>query len=586
MFKGLAFFIRSGWKYDKRYVLWGMLRQLVDSGAAIALVLLPGALLDELLGARRMAWIGLYALLFAGTAALAAAAHAYLANDGFTRRCSVNAQFDAQLHKRLANADLCCLESPIFQDMQKKAVKFLYCDWHGFGYLLDCALDIVGQCIALAGYAAVLASVQPLVLALLISMAGAAYFAQTRAKRRAVELSMQVTRDQRRTAYFGGLFEDMRCAKEIRVGGAGAWLLACERRFMRRAVGAIGETNRAYMRAGFIGAAADFVQRAAICATLTVRAGRGLLTAGAFTMQLSAVTAFAAGMHRALESVAEIRAYDAYYDALDEYLQIPARLRGGKRLPVPEGAHRIAFERVSFRYPGQEKWALQEVSLVLEPGMRLMLVGENGAGKTTLVKLLTRLYAPTQGRILLDGVDIADLDADAYWALFATVFQDFQLFELPLRDNLTLGRQVPEERLVEALENVGLGPRLRTLPQGLDTYVGREFSEGGFQPSGGEAQKLALARALCREAPIAVLDEPTAALDPRAEQEMFAQFEALVRGRTAVFISHRLSSARFCDKIAVLDGGRLVQMGSHEELMREGGVYRELFEMQARNYRE
>lgn len=270
------------------------------------------------------------------------------------------------------------------------------------------------------------------------------------------------------------------------MGGAGAWLLACERRFMRRAVSAIGETNRAYMRAGFIGAAADFVQRAAICATLAVRAGRGLLTAGAFTMQLSAVTAFAAGMHRALESVAEIRAYDAYYDALDEYLQIPARLRGGKRLPVPEGAHRIAFERVSFRYPGQEKWALQEVSLVLEPGMRLMLVGENGAGKTTLIKLLTRLYAPTQGRILLDGVDIADLDADAYWALFATVFQDFQLFELPLRDNLTLGRQVPEERLVEALENVGLGPRLRTLPQGLDTYVGREFSEGGFQPSGGE----------------------------------------------------------------------------------------------------
>jgi len=273
-----------------------------------------------------------------------------------------------------------------------------------------------------------------------------------------------------------------------------------------------------------------------------------------------------------------------YYDHLDEYLNVPMRLRTGTQLPPPAGQHRIEFRSVSFRYAGAEKWALRRISLVLEPGEKLSIVGENGSGKTTFAKLLMRLYDPTEGEILLDGVDIRRIDCDRYMELFSAVFQDFQLFSMSLRDNIALGLPVSDEEILHALDQVGLSGFVRSLPRGLDTHIDRLFDENGVIPSGGEGQRIALARALIRNSPLILLDEPTAALDPRAEYEIYQGFDSLTKGKTAVYISHRLSSSRFCDRIVVLHGGEIIECGTHDELISLAGRYAELYRMQAQFY--
>ena len=315
-----------------------------------------------------------------------------------------------------------------------------------------------------------------------------------------------------------------------------------------------------------------------------MRVVSGEMSVGDFTMCVTAVTAFAEALRQIMDSVAEIRAYDMYYENLDEYLNIPCRMQEGKRLPLSAGGHKIVFDDVSFRYPGAENWALRHINLTLNPHEKLALVGENGSGKTTLIKLLCRLYDPTEGRITIDGIDIRDIAHDDYMRLFSTIFQDYRLFDLPLRDNIALDRPADNARIRSICQQVGLGERLATLPQGLDTYVGREFDESGFLPSGGEAQKIALARAIYRDAPVIVLDEPTAALDPRSEFEIYRSFNRLVGEKSAVYISHRMSSTRFCDVVAVLNGGRLVEYGTHPELLNRNSYYAELYSMQAQYY--
>jgi ATP-binding cassette subfamily B protein/ATP-binding cassette subfamily C protein len=310
------------------------------------------------------------------------------------------------------------------------------------------------------------------------------------------------------------------------------------------------------------------------------------ITIGDFTMYVGVVAAFSGAMRGLMQNIIEVSVYRSYYDAIDEYLDVPAKMRDNAHLPIPTGKHEIEFRGVSFSYPGQKGYALRNVNIILKPGQKLSIAGENGAGKTTFVKLLCRIYDPTEGAILLDGIDIRDIDFEQYMSLFSTVFQDYKLYALSLKDNVALAKSdnADDNNVETVLRQAGFGDKLDSLPKGLQTLVYRNYDDEGFEPSGGEGQKIALARALLKDAPIIVLDEPAAALDPRAEYEMYQNFNALVGGKTAVYISHRLSSARFCDTIAVFDNGRIEEYGSHNELVSRKGKYSELWDMQATYY--
>ena len=322
---------------------------------------------------------------------------------------------------------------------------------------------------------------------------------------------------------------------------------------------------------------------------VTAKAALGAFAAGSVVQYVGALVQLVKSVSDLFFTVSENRIYTAHLEKLFAWLDLPdAKRRGTLPVgPVENREYTIEFRNVSFRYPGSRRYALQNVSFTLRAGKKQALVGANGAGKTTFVKLLCRLYDPTEGQILLNGRDIRLYDYDGYLKLFSFVFQDFRLFAFGLGENVAAGEEYDPVKAAACLEKAGFGERLRSMPEGLRTPLYRDLSENGVEISGGEAQKIALARALYRDSPIIVLDEPTAALDPIAEAQVYAGFSGMVGDRTAVYISHRLSSCRFCDEITVFDRGRIVQRGTHDELMRDqGGKYYELWSAQAQYYQK
>jgi ATP-binding cassette subfamily B protein len=295
----------------------------------------------------------------------------------------------------------------------------------------------------------------------------------------------------------------------------------------------------------------------------------------------------------ALGAIGDIYEHNLYMSNLWQYLALasPAAapaLAPAPALPTPSASTGIVFDDVGFRYPGKDAWALRRVTLTIPAGESVALVGENGAGKTTLVKLLTRLYEPTEGRILLDGRDLATYAPETLRKRFGVLFQDFNQYQLKVRENVGLGsveHLEDQPRIERAIERGGAREVVTALPSGLDAALGRWFHEGN-ELSGGQWQKIALARAFMREeADILVLDEPTASLDAEAEHAVFERFRALAQGRTTIVISHRFPTVRMAHQIVVLDHGEVIEQGTHEELVARGGKYARMFALQAEGYR-
>ena len=244
----------------------------------------------------------------------------------------------------------------------------------------------------------------------------------------------------------------------------------------------------------------------------------------------------------------------------------------------------VEFEQVSFRYPGTQTDVIRNLNLKFVIGEKMAIVGKNGSGKTTFIKLLCRLYDVTEGCIKVNGIDIRKYNYAEYQKLFAVVFQDFRLFAFSVGENVAASKQVEVSRAMDALGRAGLEERMEKLRDGLDTFVGKEVYADGVVFSGGEKQKMAIARAIYKDASFVIMDEPTAALDPISECEVYAGFDQMVGKKTALYISHRLASCRFCEDILVFDQGTVVQRGSHEELVKEDGIYRKLWNAQAQYY--
>ena len=315
----------------------------------------------------------------------------------------------------------------------------------------------------------------------------------------------------------------------------------------------------------------------------------GVFTIGVLTFLAGSFRQSRDLIQRVLLSLSQVFEQSLYLEDLFSFLDIEPSIRrnpGAKQVPVPIRVG-FAFEGVGFRYPGSEHWAVRGLDFALAPGERVALVGENGAGKTTLVKLLARLYDPTEGRILLDGVDLREYDIDSLRHNIGVIFQDFVRYDFALKENIAVGNigRLGDEPAIRTAAERSLADSVAQRLQGkYDQMLGKRF-DGGVDLSGGEWQKVALARAYMRDAQLLILDEPTAALDARAEYEVFLRFSELTKGRMAVLISHRFSTVRMADRIVVLKGGELVEQGTHEALVALGGLYSELFQLQAAGYR-
>lgn len=311
----------------------------------------------------------------------------------------------------------------------------------------------------------------------------------------------------------------------------------------------------------------------------------GKISIGVFSQMLTAGATFHNSVRGIINNIQEIIKRSNYAYEYVKFMDYPAAMDKGERKISGGREHTIEFRNVSFTYPNTDVKVLDDVSITLKAGEHLSVVGLNGAGKTTFIKLLCRLYDVDSGAILLDGVNIREYDYEEYMSLFSVVFQDFKLLAFTARENITLDDAADERTVNDIVKMAGLEEKIRSLPNGLDTVIFKQFDENGIEPSGGEQQKLAIARALYKNSPVVILDEPTAALDPVAEYEIYRQFNSLVGGKTAVYISHRLSSCKFCDRIAVFSGGTIKELGTHDELVAiDGGIYAEMFAAQAQYY--
>lgn len=398
-----------------------------------------------------------------------------------------------------------------------------------------------------------------------------------------------------RTFQFFGheLYDNTRRAKDVRIYGQEKM---AEREFEK--MEAHNEEDNAYLNKmssykGFTYLAKG--SGSALCYLFVVtKAALGAFGTGSIVQYVGAFTELANHVGFLMLSYLENRIYTEHLEKLFEYLDLPNNKYQGK-LPVEknffcndgENDYEIEFRNVSFKYPGSDTYVLNHINTRLSIGKKQAFVGTNGAGKTTFVKLLCRLYDPTEGEILLNGIDIKKYDYEEYMSLFAFVFQDFKLFSFTLGQNIAANKNYDRNRVEECIKKVSFYDRYLAMEEGLDTYLYQDISEKGLEISGGEAQKIALARALYKGTPMIVLDEPTAALDPFAEARVYEDFSLMVEHKTAIYISHRLSSCRFCDEITVFDSGRIVQKGTHAELVKDKtGQYFALWNAQAKYYQK
>ncbi len=405
------------------------------------------------------------------------------------------------------------------------------------------------------------------------------------------DFSEEATFGNRRFAHFGFLGRDKRRAIDIRMNDqqrlvraywSGGSVFGVHGVFAKAARGKMGVYAS-------LGVCITTLTTGMIYLFTCLKALGGAFDVGSCTQYIGAATAMVTNVFALTDMIGTLKANTPYLEKTFAFLDIPNSMYQGSLTTEKRSDRRyeVEFRDVSFRYPGSDIWALRHVNMKFKVGKRLAIVGENGSGKTTFIKLLCRLYDPQEGQILLNGIDIRKYRYDDYMGIFSVVFQDFQLICQPLGNNVAGSMEYDRERVKRALIDAGFADRLAAMEKGLDTMLYKNLSEDGVEVSGGEAQKIAIARALYKDAPFIILDEPTAALDPIAEAEIYSKFDEIAGNKTAIYISHRLSSCKFCDEIAVFHEGAVVQQGSHAELLADrGGKYYALWNAQAQYYTE
>ncbi|AXK72796.1 ABC transporter ATP-binding protein [Lysobacter sp. TY2-98] len=599
--RNLRPFLRQIWATSPRLTLASLVLRLVQALTPIALLYIGKLIIDEAIhlvavgGAHAdlgTLWasgaLHHLALLVVGEFALAvvsdlmARAASYV--DGLLSELFTNAT-SIRLMEHAATLDLEDFEDPDLQDRLDRARRQTMGRMNLLSQLFGQAQDaitVISFAIGLLAYA-------PWLMVLLAIALVPAFVGESHFNALGYSLNFQWTPERRQLEYLRQTGASVETAKEIKIFGLHRFLidrfrvLADKFYAANRALAA----KRAFW--GTVLAALGTLGYYVAYAYIVWRTVKGDFTIGDLTFLAGSFRRLRQLLEGLLIGFSQVAGQALYLDDLFSFFEIAPEITSTPDAsPVPRPIERgFVFENVGFRYPDAERWALRGLEFELRAGEVLALVGENGAGKTTLVKLLARLYDPDEGRILLDGRDLRDYDLDDLRSNVGVIFQDFVRYHLTARENIGVGRleaMGDEARIRESARRALADEVIEALPQQYDQMIGRRFSTG-VELSGGQWQKIAIARAYMRDAQVMILDEPTAALDARAEYEVFQRFKELSEGRTAVLISHRFSSVRMADRILVLGGGKVEASGTHDELMAQRGRYAELFELQAAGYR-
>lgn len=482
------------------------------------------------------------------------------------------------------------LMSEKFLDLENRAANHTGSNGEATEHIWTVLTDLLRNMIGFAVYLLLLSGLHPLLAAAVLVTSALSWLVRQRINTWGYRHREEAAKYGKRMRYISEVESGRKFAKDIRIFTLQPWLDDVWNSACSLYRGFVTRREIRYLAADGTDLVLTLLRSGITYVWLTAMVIRGELSAAAFLLYISAADGFTQWVTGILSLFEQLHRECLDISTVMEFLFWPEPFFLQEGTPIPEdysGPCEIRLEHVSFRYPGAAEDTLHDFSLTLAPGESVAVVGVNGAGKTTLVRLIAGFMDPSEGRVLLDGTDIRTFCRKDYMRLFAAVFQNFSVLDAGLDENVAQSTEgIDEEKVKRCLAQAGLLGKAMSLPHGLKEKIGRQVFEDGTDFSGGEMQRLMLARALYKGGRLLILDEPTAALDPIAENDIYQKYSRMTAGKTSLFISHRLASTRFCSRIILLDGGRIAETGTHEQLMKKNGLYAEMFRVQSRYYRE
>ncbi|EGT0694040.1 ABC transporter ATP-binding protein [Clostridium perfringens] len=584
----LKYIMGYAWSQDKVLFAQCGVYTILASIAPFIGIFLPKFLIDELLGQRRIEIILMTLIGFFLLSSVVNYSIAWLRCAYSPRVTKIRTDYITMISDKIMKMDFKNTEDPEVLNKIKSVMNAVMSNNTGVEGVYHTLLGLFGRLTAFVGYISIVLFLSPWILLFLIINVLISYALTMRVKKYEYSQKEKAADKDRRTFYVFDTMYDFAYGKDIRIYDLKNILIDKFKKFRGERIDISNDVQEKQLKVKIVDVILLVIRECVVYGYLIYNVlftGMGI---GDFTMYFSTINGFGDWMKGILDDLANIKAQNMYLDDMREFLEIKSENKEKTRdIPI-DSSYEIEFKNVSFKYPKTDKYIYKNLSLKIKKGQRLAIVGINGAGKTTFVKLLCRLYEPTSGEILINGVNIKDFSKEEYYKILSVVFQDIKTFAFTVAENVSLEdlEDVDREKVLHCIEKAGVGDKINSLQKGIDTSLLKILDGEGIELSGGENQKLALARALYKNGKIVILDEPTSALDAVAEYNIYKGFDELIGDKTAIYISHRLASTKFCDVIAFFENGEIVEYGTHEELLKKNGKYSDMFNIQAQYYKE
>ncbi len=585
LFSNILFMSKVAWKNERSILFSSILEIPLDTAASMMYAYLAKVAVDFIIDGitpqKYVLYIGGLLLLVTFINIISDIAYGDVAKKSILNRF----RYTEMWSDKMMELDYGHLESPDVSNLAKRSKGYMGGNFlQMFNNICRGFTDIT----TIGAFSVLLLALNPLLFILIVGMTALDFYVGTLTNKWVSKNYKTLTKINNKRNYLKSKSASFNHAKDIRLYGMKDWIMSLFKELNDRYIYWFKKEMRVTYAVKALGHLMTLIRDLTGYVFLIFSIANGKISAGDFVFYTGIITQLHQNLSHVSERLKTLNKTSIEMSELRSFLDIPEVFTQDKGQPIPTEAPEIVFENVTFRYPKAEEDTIKNVSFRIEKGEKIALVGRNGAGKTTLVKLICGLYHPTSGKIYVNGHEITDYNKKEYFSLISAVFQDINVMPLSISQNVAMKikGEINEEKVTQCLIKADLQDKIQSLPNKEQTVLGKSFFEGAIDLSGGEMQKLALARALYKEGKIIVLDEPTAALDPIAEHSMYVKYNELVSGATSVYISHRLASTRFCDRILLLDEGVIRENGTHEELMAKKGIYAEMFDMQSYYYKE
>lgn len=592
VFQNVTYVTKKLWEWDKLSILYMILSIPITIFLPLSLVYLPKIIVANLeqnvTPIQMIIDVGKIALIIMIMTTL----EQFIQSKNKLHTTKTNYCLEEAISKKAMDTDYEVIDRPTTQVKIQKAYELMRNEQDGgFKGILEFFIHILANALGFTIYTGILSQLHPLIIPLILVSAIISYCVNIFVNKWIFKYQDNWLKLDLKLSYLTYKSSSFETAKDIRLYNMNDWFQKTFEKFMNTRIKWTIKMQGMYYLSNISNILLIILRDGVAYAFLIYLVWNQKISVSDFILYFGLISGFSSWCMQIIFGFTKINYHNLAICNLRAYLEYPDRMNRKKGCSLPNQANlpcKIQFEHVSYQYNEDSDYTLQDIDFTIKPGEKIALVGSNGAGKTTLVKLLCGLYIPTAGKILINGHSSLEYNRDEFYQLFSPVFQDIRLLPISIEKNITLCEKehVDQTKLEQCLELSGMNEVIKKFPNGLDTLLIKDMHEGAVQLSGGQEQKLMLARALYKDAPIMVLDEPTAALDPIAENDMYLKYNELTKHKTSIFISHRLASTRFCDRILLMENGKIIESGTHDELLTLGGQYANMFEIQAKYYKE